>query len=149
VRNSRLDPHHRPTPVERWFGRLIWLGVLANLALAIPTVLFPSQLLAMAELPQATPVVWPRFAGLLLVLLSAFYVSAARDWGRHGLAAWLPAWLSVVSRLVGVLFFLGFQDSEYRMMGLFDLMFFVPQATLLLWAASTAAPVMGAATEPV
>ena len=36
-----------------WFGRVVWLGILANLALAIPTLLVPERLMAMANLPPA------------------------------------------------------------------------------------------------
>ena len=32
-----------------WFGRVVWLGIVANLALAIPTLLVPERLIAMLE----------------------------------------------------------------------------------------------------
>jgi hypothetical protein len=54
----------------RWFKRVLWIGILANLALAVPTLLTPSQVLALSSLPPATPLVWTQFAVLLLVLLS-------------------------------------------------------------------------------
>jgi len=64
---------------------------------------------------------------LLLILLSAFYVPAAIDPTRYQLVAWL----AVVARLVGVIFFVGFHPA-YRQLGYFDLLFFVPEAGLLL-----------------
>jgi hypothetical protein len=69
-----------------------------------------------------------RFAGLLLILLSAFYAPAAIDPDRYR----ANAWLAVVSRLAGVVFFIG--DPVYRMLGLFDLLFLVPEAVLLFIA---------------
>jgi hypothetical protein len=59
------------------------------------------------------------------------------------------AWLSTTSRLAGVLFF-ATQAAEYRLFGLFDFVFLVPEAILLtialrhapvddrLWESSTA-----------
>ena len=47
-------------PPRRWFRRVVWLGILANLALAIPTLLAPERMIAMASLPPATPLLWPR-----------------------------------------------------------------------------------------
>ena len=118
------------TSKRRWFGRVMWVGILANFALAIPTVLFPERMLEWINLPLATPIMWPRFAALLLVLLSIFYMPAAVDPDRYR----ATAWMAVGSRLAGVLFFLT-QPREYLMFGLFDLVFFVPEL-LLLWRLS-------------
>ena len=73
---------------------------------------------------------WPRFAALLLILLSAFYIPSAVDPDRYR----ATAWTAVLSRLAGVLFFLT-QPREYLMFGLFDLVFFVPEV-VLLWRLS-------------
>lgn len=120
---------------ERWFRRVLWIGILANLGLAIPTLLFPAQMMAFSRLPIAEPVLWPRFAGLLLILLSAFYAPAGIDPNRYRAVAWL----AVVSRLAGVIFFVGFQAAEYHMLGYFDLVFFVPELILLLRMSPAAA----------
>jgi hypothetical protein len=120
------------TPAGRWFRRVLWIGILANLALAIPTLLVPTLMLDLSGLPRATPIMWTRFAALLLILLSAFYVSAAVDPDRYRPAAWL----AVLSRLAGVIFFLITQASEYRMLGLIDLVFFLPEIILLTRAIS-------------
>ena len=109
-----------------WFGRVMWIGILANLALAVPTLLFPERMLEFTNLPLATPIMWPRFAALLLILLSIFYTPAAVDPDRYR----ATAWMAVLSRLAGVLFFLT-QPREYLMFGLFDLAFFVPEVVLL------------------
>ena len=123
------------TTAGRWFRRVVWIGIFANLALALPTIAAPSEIIARAGLPTATPDLWPRFAALLLVLLSAFYIPAGRDIDRHR----VTAWLSVVSRLTGVVFFM-FEPS-YRLFMYFDLVFLIPQAALLTLAVRSVAPV--------
>jgi hypothetical protein len=122
------------TATARWFKRVLWIGIAANLALAIPTLFLPEQLMALSGLPAASPVLWPRFAALLLILVSLFYMPAGIDVDRYRPVAWL----AVGSRLAGVVFFLGFQASEYRILGLFDLVFLVPELILLSMIASFA-----------
>jgi hypothetical protein len=111
----------------RWFSRVVWLGIAANLALAVPTLLMPARMLAFSRLPITEPLLWTQFSALLLILLSAFYVPAAIDPRRYRLVAWL----SVLARLAGVVFFVLFQPREYHLLGYFDLVFFVPEAALL------------------
>jgi hypothetical protein len=123
-----------PPSSERWFKRILWLGIVANLALAIPTLLAPERLMALSGFPPASPLLWPRFAALLLILLSLFYMPAGIDVDRYRPVAWL----AVASRLAGVVFFLGFQPAEYRLLGLFDLVFLVPEGILLTMIASHA-----------
>jgi hypothetical protein len=109
-----------------WFGRAVWLGILANFALAVPTLLVPERLIAMAGLPPASPLMWVRFSAWLLILLSFMYMPGAVNLYRYR----APAVLSVTSRLAGVLFF-ATQAPEYRLFGLFDFVFLVPEAILL------------------
>jgi hypothetical protein len=109
-----------------WFGRAVWLGILANFALAVPTLLVPERLIAMAGLPPASPLMWVRFSAWLLILLSFMYMPGAVNLYRYR----APAVLSVTSRLAGVLFF-ATQTAEYRLFGLFDFVFLVPEAILL------------------
>jgi hypothetical protein len=110
-----------------WFGRVVWLGIIANVAAAIPTLLVPDRLIAMLNLPEATPLVWPRFAAWLLILLSLFYMPGAIDLDKYR----VTAKLSVFSRLAGVVFFWLTQPREYRMFGTFDFVFLVPETILL------------------
>jgi len=117
-----------------WFGRVVWLGIAANLALAIPTLVVPDRMLEFARLPPATPLLWPRFAAWLLILLSAFYVPGAVDPYRHRLVAQL----SVLARLAGVVFF-ATQPAAYLPLGGLDLAFFIPEAILLTAALKHAA----------
>ncbi len=113
----------------KWFGRVVWLGILANFALALPTLFLPDQTLAMYSLPSASPSMWPSFAALLLILLSLFYIPAA----LRPLYYPLASWLTVGARLAGVIFFCLF-NTDYFLFGLFDLIFLIPEAILLTLA---------------
>ena len=117
----------QPSRAARWFMRVTWVGIAANLALAAPTLLAPERMLTFSRLPAATPLLWVQFSALLLILMSAFYVPAALNPNRYRLVAWL----AVGARLAGVVFFLGFQPHEYNLFGYFDFVFFVPELVLL------------------
>ena len=124
-----------------WFRRVTWLGIFANFALAVPTLFAPDMMIALTGLPPATPVLWPRFAALLLILLGVFYMPAAVDYVRYR----ATAWSAVGARLAGVVFFVGFQAREYHMFGWFDFVFFVPELILLTLALRAVEP----AAEPL
>ena len=110
-----------------WFCRVLWIGIVANFALAVPTMIAPDRMLALSGFPPATPLLWPSFSAMLLILLSFFYMPAGVDPVRYR----ATAWTAVGARLAGVVFFLGFQDPVYRFCGLYDLVFLVPEAILL------------------
>ena len=116
------------TTPARWFRRVVWIGIVANLALALPTLAAPAQMIEMAGLPTAGTDIWPRFSALLLILLSVFYIPAGQDIDRYRPVAWF----AVASRLAGVVFFIG--EPNYRLFMYFDLVFFVPLAILLVLA---------------
>jgi hypothetical protein len=116
------------TTAGRWFKRVMWLGILANLALALPAIAAPDFMIDRVGLPTATPVLWVRFSGLLLVILSVFYTPAATDIDRYRIVAWF----AIGSRAAGVLFFM--PQPTYRMFGLFDGLFLVPLLLLLVAA---------------
>jgi hypothetical protein len=113
-----------------WFKRVVWLGILANFALAIPTLIVPARMVELTGIPPATPLLWVQFSALLLILLSIFYMPAGIDYVRY----YATAWTTVGSRLAGVIFFIGFQSREYHMFGYFDLVFLIPEAILLTMA---------------
>ena len=46
------------TTAGRWLKRVIWLGILANLALALPTLAAPDMMMEFVRLPTATPLLW-------------------------------------------------------------------------------------------
>jgi hypothetical protein len=81
-------------------------------------------------MPPASPLLWPQFSALLLILLSIFYIprrsTSRATRSRRG--------APVSSRLAGVIFFVGFQPAEYHVLGYFDLVFFIPEAVLLTLA---------------
>ena len=112
---------------SRWFRRVVWTGIVANCALALPTLVMPERMLALSNLPVPDPIMWTRFAALLLLLLSAFYVPAAIDPLRYRPVAVL----AVAARGAGVAFFLFLQPESYRMLGYFDLVFLVAEGWLL------------------
>lgn len=116
------------TTAGRWFRRVVWVGIVANILIALPLLAAPSQMMAFAGLPTATPELWPRFAAVQMILLSVFYIPAAKDIDRHR----ITAWFTVVSRLAGVVFFLF--EPGYRMAMSYELAFLVPEGVLLTLA---------------
>lgn len=90
--------------ITEWAARhalLVWLGILLNVAVAVPLLLEPEWLLAVLGIPLHQ-LVWGQFAGLLLILLSLFYIPATIDLGRYRANAWLAVF---PSRTAGTLFF--------------------------------------------
>jgi hypothetical protein len=85
----------------RWFSWAVWAGIATNLGFAVPALLAPDRLTAFFGLPPATPAIWLQFSGWLLLLLSAFYVPAARAPHRER----TTAWLAVGARWAGAAFF--------------------------------------------
>jgi zinc transporter ZupT len=118
-----------------WFGRVVWLGVLVNLSCALPAIFAPKLLLGFLNLEPTTPFIWVRFAGLLLFLLSLFYLPAASNLYRYR----ANAYLAVFSRLAGITFFgtavlIYEKPRTYLPMGLVDLAFGIVQGILLALA---------------
>jgi hypothetical protein len=112
-----------------WFRRVMWLGIIANVALALLSIFRTELVLELIGLPPASPLVWPRFASFLLILLSGFYLPAAID-PKGNLFA---AVFAVVCRFGGVAFF-SIIGGRYILFGLFDLTFGLPEAILLALA---------------
>jgi len=113
----------------QWFRRVMWLGVAANVIVAVFSIAKTDTVLELLKLPLAEPLVWPRFAAFLLILLSGFYVPAAIDPSRNLFAAIF----AVVCRFGGVAFF-SIVGGGYIAFGLFDLTFGLPEAILLALA---------------
>ena len=68
---------------ERWFGRIVWIGILLNLCFAIPAMFAPDMLLASLDLPPQTSMLWLQNVGMLLVALCIFYAPSAVAPARH------------------------------------------------------------------
>lgn len=114
-------------PALRWFQHLMWVGIVANIVIALISITWPANVLAFLGLEPAQPLVWPRFSAFLLILLSIFYVPAAIDPVRNRFAAVF----AVISRFGGVAFFT-LVGGGYVLFGVFDLVIGLPQA-ILLW----------------
>jgi hypothetical protein len=120
---------------EGYFRWVVRAGVLVNLSLAVPAVFAPAPVLSLFGLQSPPPAIWPRFAALLLVLLSLFYLPAASNPRRSPAASWL----TVAARVAGVAFFavaVPVLDLSWRylLFGLLDLVFAVSQGVLLALA---------------
>ena len=44
----------------RWFRRLVWAGIVGNIVLGIVSIAYTAQVLELAKVDPATPLVWPR-----------------------------------------------------------------------------------------
>src|SRR5262249_9912756 len=113
----------------RWFRRLVWAGIIANLFVGIVSIAYPAQVLALAKVDPATPLVWPRLSAMLIMLLAGFYMPAAIDPCAHRFAAVF----AVVCRFAGTIF-MAVVGGRYIIFGLFDFIFGAPQAICLYLA---------------
>lgn len=116
----------------RLFSWSVYAGIAVNLLLAVPAIFAPESVTQWFGLAPASPDIWLRFSGWLLLLLSIFYVPAALDPVGYRLSARL----AIVARFAGAAFFLGqivLADlpRDYLPFGLTDLVFGVVQSALL------------------
>ena len=112
----------------RWLRRTIWLGILADWALGIPSIFFPEKVLELAGLRQTMDPVWTSFAAMILVLLSLFYIPGANRPYRYR----ANAWLAVFARPPGVIFFLLIWPGFYPSFALMDGSLFLLEIPFLL-----------------
>ncbi len=113
-----------------WFRRAVWLGILADWALGIPTIFAPEWVLATLGFRPTGDPVWTSFSALLVVLLSLFYIPGAQQPHRYK----LNAWFAVFARPPGVLYFLVLNPGFYPAFGILDGVLFLIQFPLLLLA---------------
>src|SRR5262249_47101948 len=85
---------------ERWFGRLVWIGILLNLCFAIPAMFAPDMLLASLDLPPEPSTLWLQNVGMLLLSLCIFYTPSAIAPSQHP----THTKLVVLSRLIASVF---------------------------------------------
>jgi hypothetical protein len=119
----------------RAFKITVWIGIFVNLGCAVAAVFAPDWFLTTLGFDVAYPNLWPRFAGWLLILLSLFYIPGANDLNRYR----ANAWLSVVARVSGVVFFTAAVvivdfSARYLLFGLIDLVFAIPSGVFLMLA---------------
>jgi hypothetical protein len=135
---STLNPPLNP--YARWFRRLLWLGILANLGFVVPMLFFPEVLLGLLKMTVPYPVIWTRASGLLLLEISIGYIPIALDPYRYRVFAWLAI---AVMRGGGASFFLCavlffHQELGFISIALVDTFFLSFQAYFLHRALSTA-----------
>jgi hypothetical protein len=111
-----------------WFRRAVWAGIIADWLLGVPTILWPAGFLNLLGMRPTEDPVWTAFAALLVVLLSIFYIPGAEDPYRYR----FNAWLAVLARPPGVMFFLIFKSGYYPAFGYLDGALFLVQFPLLL-----------------
>jgi hypothetical protein len=117
------------TAVAQCFKVVMWLGIAANVVTAVISIIWTDTVLNLLHIEIAQPLIWPRFAAFLLILLSMFYLPAAIDplYYRYS------AVVAVICRFAGFGFFT-IVGGRYIIFGLFDLTFGLPQAVLLFFA---------------
>src|SRR5262249_53395593 len=129
----------------RWFGRAVWLGILADWVLAVPTIFAPQWVLRTLGVRPSGDPVWTAFAALLVFLLSLFYIPAATTPARYRFGAWMR----VLARPPGVIFFLLLNPGYYPAFGLVDGILFVIQFPLLLLLVRSWPPEADGEREPL
>ncbi|HWJ74456.1 MAG TPA: hypothetical protein VNX29_14955 [Kaistia sp.] len=90
--------------ISKWKARhaiLVVIGILLNFAFVIPLLFWPEWILGLFQIP-VTQLIWPRFSGLLLGILSIFYIPATIDIDRYRIFAWLAVF---PARSLGAVFF--------------------------------------------
>lgn len=90
--------------MERLRGRfklIVWIGILVNLVFVIGLCFFPVPLLELLSVRLDQPI-WARAAGMLLFIISVFYIPATWDLDRYRANAWFHCF---PSRTFGATFF--------------------------------------------
>jgi hypothetical protein len=90
--------------VSIWILRhtiLIWFGIFLNVLFIIPLLFFPRWMLDLFGIPLQQ-LIWARESAGLLMIISAFYVPAAVDFGRYRVNAYIAVF---PSRTFGATFF--------------------------------------------
>jgi hypothetical protein len=126
-------------PYAKWFSRVTWLGIIVNMFFVIPSCFFPEWMLVFLRMHIPDPIIWVRAAGMLLFIISAFYVPGAIDPYRYRATAWISIF---PSRAFGSTFFLCAvfffgQDKGFLSIAFVDLFFGVVEAIFLTLALRT------------
>jgi hypothetical protein len=133
----------------KWFSRVVWVGIAANLLFIIPICFFPEWLLSLLHMTIPVPIIWVRAAGLLLLEISILYIPGAIDPYRYRATAWMSV---LVTRGGGASFFwiavLFFgQELGFLSIAIVDLIFGVTEG-ILLYLALQDSEVLAAKPEP-
>jgi len=117
---------------RRYFW-VTWVGILLNMLFVFPLVLAPDWILKILNL-YLEPTLWARISGMLLFIISIFYIPAAANLKRYRANAWIAI---LPSRVFGSTFFFlavfvfGF-PLGYLPIAFVDLTIFFLQLLLLL-----------------
>jgi hypothetical protein len=84
------------------FRIVVALGIPANLYFAIPAFFFPGYIVRTANLKPGFETVWLRNAGLLILIITAYYLIAIYDPVRYEPVAWM----TIVGRMSAGLYWL-------------------------------------------
>jgi len=90
--------------VSAWIVRhtmLTWFGIFLNALFIIPLLFFPRWMLDLFGIPL-DQLIWARESAGLLMIISAFYIPAAVNFGRYRANAYIAVF---VSRAFGATFF--------------------------------------------
>jgi len=88
--------------LARWYTWVTWFGIFLNMLFVVPLVFAPQFILDLLAL-HLEPVLWARISGMLLSIISAFYIPASLDLKRYRIHAWLAIF---PSRAFGSTFFI-------------------------------------------
>ena len=87
---------------EKWFSRIVWIGILVNLTFWLPALVAPNVVINTFDIDEEFWTVWLRNVGMLLLLVALFNAAAALAPSRYPLVSWFV----VLSRLIASAFFL-------------------------------------------
>jgi hypothetical protein len=117
---------------KNWFCRVLEVGIAVNLALAVPVLIAPAWTLSLVSIPPPEPLLYARFAGLLVILLSMAYLPAALDPDRYRAVAWF----AVLSRAAAATFFVTtaicLDERVFYLPALVDVTFLLAQSVPLV-----------------
>ncbi|XSG84144.1 MAG: hypothetical protein ACPW60_10415 [Methylohalobius sp. ZOD2] len=89
------------TSYEIWHTRLVQIGIAINLLFVVGLCFFPRQLLDFLSIPLEH-LIWARASGMLLFIISVFYIPPTWDLKRYRAVAWFAIF---PSRTFGATFF--------------------------------------------
>ena len=87
--------------LARRYKRISWFGIFLNMLFVIPLVFAPQFILRLLAL-NVDPLLWARASGMLVFIITAFYVPAVFNLKRYRINAWLAIF---PSRVFGATFF--------------------------------------------
>jgi hypothetical protein len=132
-------PERPMNTYAKWFGRVVWLGIIVNMPFVVASFFFPHPFCNMLGLKPPDPIIWVRTSGMLLFIISVFYIPAALDPFRYKATAIMHI---LPSRACGSTFFLYSvlfrgQERGFLSIALVDFFFGVTSGILLYLAFRT------------